>query len=122
MFHIDKYGSYIDNFLPIKNKYVPAAVVTFNFLETESCAEDKTGAQVTQGTFMWPKTRGDFGIYVGCPYGVVDGLFFIGARRYCKCNNNACLSPYWQQPDTSRCKYRVYDSEIASALSKIYQV
>ena len=97
---------------------------TFIFFETGTCPEDKSGENVTQGIFFWNITAGDRLTFTKCPYGENNHSSDYFASRYCQCNDNACQRPYWLEPDTSRCKYRVYtnDSETTNALSMLLQV
>ena len=80
-------------------------------------------------------TAGNSQIFIKCPYGY-DKSFSVDdkdveskigegykASRRCKCNDTDCQNPFWLDPDTSRCKYHVYnDSKITDALSILYQV
>jgi hypothetical protein len=90
------------------------------------CLEETTGENVTQGIFFWNITTGDRVIFSNCPYGGNNhssGLRDYLASRHCQCNDNACQSPHWLEPDTSQCKYRVFnDSATTDGLSILLQV
>lgn len=109
-------------------------LIYFNFLCQGACPKEMTGYNITQGIFSWNETGGNRTIFINCPFGhykyftsnvdnskkqVKEGK----ASRYCQCNNNDCQDPSWLDPDTSQCKYQLYDdSEITKALSALYQV
>ena len=111
-----------------------------NSLKTGACPAETTGDNVTQGIFFWDTTAGNAKTAAVCPYGNINSnpeypeLYYEledgssmdtwpGAYRKCQCDNTDCQNPYWLNPDTLNCDYRVYNySEVADALSILYQV